>query len=77
MRERFGDLKDVASRGITTDPTRLYYEGISQGGVSDATYMALTKDVERGHLGVPGQNYALLAHRSENFDQFFGALAGA
>ena len=77
MRERFGELEEVTSRGIVTDPSRLYYEGISQGGINGATYMALTNDVERGHLGVPGQNYALLAHRSENFDQFFVALAGA
>jgi hypothetical protein len=55
----------------------MYYLGISQGGINGATYMALTPDVVRGHLGVPGANYSLLEHRSTNFDQFFTALAGS
>lgn len=77
MRERFQQLPEAVERGLVVDPERIYYEGISQGGINGATYMALTNDIQRGHLGVPGQNYALLTHRSENFDQFFTALAGS
>ncbi|MFT6399591.1 MAG: hypothetical protein ACJAYU_004360, partial [Bradymonadia bacterium] len=77
MRERFAQLPEAVERGLVVDPERIYFEGISQGGINGATYMALTNDIRRGHLGVPGQNYALLTHRSQNFDQFFVALAGA
>jgi hypothetical protein len=52
------------------DPTRRYYYGASQGGIFGATYMALTPDVERGILMVPGQGYNLLLQRSSNFRRF-------
>lgn len=77
MTERFPELDEVTSRGIVVDPDRVYFEGISQGGILGGTYMALSRDVTRGHLAVPGQNYTLIAHRSRNFDEFFVALAGA
>lgn len=77
MKERFATLEWTESQGITIDPARMYYLGISQGGIFGATYMALAPDIERGHLGVPGQNYSLMEHRSTNFDQFFTAINGA
>lgn len=48
----------------------LYYYGASQGGIYGATYMALTPDIERGVLAVPGQTYSLMLDRSVNFDAF-------
>lgn len=57
--------------GAFIDPERLYYHGISQGGIFGGTYMALTTDVERGVLGVPGMPYNLLLSRSVDFEQFF------
>lgn len=57
------------------DPERLYYHGISQGGIFGATYMALTTDVERGVLGVPGMPYNLLLSRSVDFDPFFEIIS--
>lgn len=77
MRERLATLPQITERGIAVDPDRLFFEGVSQGGIYGGVYMALTPDIQRGHLAVPGQNYMLLAHRSENFDEFFVALAGA
>ena len=74
MRERFVGLPEIADRGITIDPSRLYYSGISQGGIYGATYMALSTDVARGHLGVPGQNYSVLMPRSVDFTPFFAVL---
>ncbi|WAS91997.1 hypothetical protein [Nannocystis punicea] len=59
------------------DPSERYYHGNSQGGIFGATYMALSTDVERGMLGVPGQPYNLLLDRSEDFDEFFVLLKGA
>ncbi|MBC8068876.1 MAG: hypothetical protein IAG13_11130 [Deltaproteobacteria bacterium] len=68
MKGRFASDPDY---GGLIDPERLYYHGISQGGIFGATYMALTTDVERGVLGVPGMPYNLLLSRSVDFEPFF------
>lgn len=59
------------------DPSERYYHGNSQGGIFGSAYMALSTDVERGMLGVPGQPYSLLLNRSKDFDEFFVLLKGA
>lgn len=56
--------------GAGLDGSRRYYFGGSQGGILGATLMALTTDIERGLLAVPGQSYNLLLNRSVNFDPF-------
>jgi hypothetical protein len=77
MRERFTGLPGVKGYGLQIDDKRVYYTGISQGGIYGGTYMALSQDVVRGHLGVPGQNYSLLLHRSVDFAPFFVVMIGA
>lgn len=52
------------------DGEESYYYGGSQGGIMGASYMALSTDVTRGILAVPGQSYNLLLERSVNFDAF-------
>lgn len=76
MRERLPTLPEITAKGIVLDPTRLYYTGISQGGIFGASVVALSPDLQRGHLGVPGNNYGFLLTRSRNFDPFFLALSG-
>ncbi len=49
----------------------LGYYGNSQGGILGAGYMALSPDIERGVLGVPGMPYSILLSRSVDFDPFF------
>lgn len=71
MKQRFADLEVVTDAEIAINTDRMFYLGISQGGIFGATYMALAPDIERGHLGVPGQNYSLMEHRSTNFADFF------
>jgi hypothetical protein len=56
------------------DPARRYYYGISQGGILGGAYMALSKDLNRGVLGVPGAPYALLLPRSYDFQPFFDIM---
>ena len=56
--------------GAVLDGSRRYYFGGSQGGILGASLMALTTDIERGLLAVPGQSYNLLLNRSVNFDPF-------
>ena len=56
------------------DTSAGFYTGDSQGGIFGATYMALTTDVTRGILGVPGQPYNLLLNRSVDFDLYLGFM---
>ncbi|MEX1366038.1 MAG: hypothetical protein AB1Z98_23120 [Nannocystaceae bacterium] len=57
------------------DPQTVHYYGGSQGGIMGGAFMALTPDVQRGVLAVPGQPYNLLLERSVNFDAFAELVA--
>ena len=46
---------------------RLYYDGNSQGGIYGGTVVAVSPDLDRGVLGVPGMNYAVLLERSSDY----------
>jgi len=59
------------------DPTQRFYRGDSQGGIFGATYMALSTDVTRGLVSVPGMPYTMLLDRSTDFAPFFLFLKGA
>jgi hypothetical protein len=50
------------------------YFGNSEGGIFGTVYMAVTQDVKRGLLGVPGGPYGLLLPRSLDFGIEFAAL---
>ena len=52
-----------------------WYFGGSQGGIFGSPYMALSPDVTRGVLAVPGQPYSLLLNRSVNFEPFYDILS--
>jgi hypothetical protein len=56
--------------GAMLDGSKRYYFGGSQGGILGASMMALTTDIERGLIAVPGQSYNLILNRSVNFDEF-------
>lgn len=60
---------ETQGRGLTLSGD-MYYSGISQGGIFGASFMALTPDISRGHLGVPGNNYSTLLSRSVEFDEY-------
>jgi len=70
-----GALPALVERGVRVDPARVVLGGISQGGIFGATALALSQDVTRGHLGVPGQDYFTLLGRSKNFTGLFTLLA--
>lgn len=74
MKRRLPSMPELAEWGVVVDPDRLFYEGDSQGGIYGATHVALSPDVTRGMLGVPGQNYSTLLERSVDFDPFFTVL---
>ena len=49
----------------------IFYDGNSQGGISGGPVIALSKDVNRGVLGVVGMNYSTLLRRSVDFDNSY------
>jgi hypothetical protein len=69
----------IAPGGIATAPefqvdghsvfetSHLFYDGNSMGGIYGATLMALSPDIRRGVLGVPGMDFSVLAYRSSDF----------
>ncbi len=74
MQHRLGAVPEVASRHIQINPDELFYEGNSQGGIFGGTFVAVSPDVHRGYLGVPGENYSTLLARSHDFASFFEQL---
>lgn len=66
---------EIQARGIQIQPgADVFYSGISQGGIFGASVVALSPDLPRGHLGVPGSNYSLLLERSSDFAPFVAVI---
>ena len=63
------DPNDVNSPS-TIDPSNLYYQGISQGGILGGALTAVSPDFTRAYLGVPAMNYSVLLPRSIDFDEY-------
>lgn len=63
-------ILDSDCGGAAIDGSQRYFFGGSQGGILGASLMAISTDMERGLLAVPGQSYNLLLNRSVNFDPF-------
>ena len=78
MKGRFTRDSHVQINGKSAiDPSNAHYRGDSQGGIFGGTYMALSTDVTRGLLGVPGMPYNLLLDRSADFSGFKFLLSAA
>ncbi len=72
---RFNGLATVpelvrSDGGQLFDPDHLDYDGNSQGGIMGLMLTAVSPDIERSVLGVPGMNYSLLLPRSVDFDDY-------
>ncbi|TNY35448.1 hypothetical protein [Thermomonospora catenispora] len=48
----------------------LVFDGNSQGGIMGGALTAVSTDIRRAVLGVPGMNYSTLLNRSVDFDRF-------
>lgn len=70
IRARLAEVPQVRDAGVRVNREELFYSGISQGGIFGATYLAISPDITRGHLGVPGNNYNLLLRRSVDFEGY-------
>ena len=58
------------------DPSDLFYDGNSQGGILGGVLAAVSQDITRFVLGVPGINYSTLLNRSVDFSAFGALLNG-
>ena len=65
-----GIFTDPAFAGLTIDRDALFYDGNSQGGIYGGSLVAVSPDIRRGVLGVPGMNYSTLLRRSVDFDTY-------
>jgi hypothetical protein len=65
---------DGLGNGEVIDPSRLYYNGNSQGAIEGGALVAISPDLTRGSLGVGGMNYSVLLNRSKDFDQYGAVL---
>jgi hypothetical protein len=54
------------------EPTKLFYDGNSQGGIMGGSLVAVSPDIHRGILGVPATNYSTLLNRSVDWEGAFG-----
>jgi hypothetical protein len=81
-----GNLLD-SPKGFSTNPafqdaqhrpliraSGLVYYGNSEGGIMGGVFTAVSTEVHRSVLGVPGQDYAVLLPRSADFSPFQSAL---
>lgn len=67
----------VDGGGSIVDPTRVYFYGISQGGILGTTFMAMDPFIERGVIHVGAGNWSLLFERSIHWGQYGTILGGA
>ncbi len=58
------------------DPQKVYYYGLSQGGIFGTAVMAYEPTIQRGVLGVGGANYSMLLDRSADWPQYRTILNG-
>jgi hypothetical protein len=55
----------------TGEPSKLFYDGNSQGGIMGGSLVALSPDIHRGILGVTGMNYSTLLQRSVDWEDLY------
>lgn len=64
------NTQPIGSTPYVIDPSRLYYNGNSQGAIEGGALAAVSPDVTRASLGVGGMNYSVLLRRSVDFDTY-------
>ncbi|MBV8759647.1 MAG: hypothetical protein JO257_20325 [Deltaproteobacteria bacterium] len=62
---------------VLVDPSRVYYWGLSQGGIFGASVMAYDPQITRGVLGSGGAGYSFLLDRSADWPQYRMVLNAA
>ncbi len=73
VRTRFAEaeiLQATDGSGSLVDPERVYYYGISLGGIQGANLMAHTQDIDHAVLHVGGAVWSTMLERSSNWTAF-------
>jgi hypothetical protein len=66
-----GSHPDLVGTGMSLwNDTEVFYDGNSQGGIMGGALVAVSPDIQRGVLGVPGMNYSTLLRRSSNWTNY-------
>ena len=68
------EFRHGAAETLIYDPSEVFYDGNSQGGILGGALVATAPNIHRGVLGVPGSNYSLLLRRYGPFAQRFGFI---
>lgn len=78
---QFGILDELpelrVSGRLVIDRKRIYYYGISNGGIQGLTALALSPHLQRGALTVPGGFWSQMMWRSSNFGQLATLLSAS
>jgi hypothetical protein len=77
MRTSFADTLFVEGPRRLVDPARVYYYGLSQGGIFGTAILAYEPTITRGALGVGAANYSMLLDRSADWPTYQTILNGA
>jgi hypothetical protein len=67
-------FEDGAHKPIIQPKSGLVYYGNSEGGIMGGAFTAVSTEVHRSVLGVPGMDYAVLLDRSADFSPFQGLV---
>jgi hypothetical protein len=67
-------FQDRSGKPLIRPSSGLVYYGNSEGGIMGGAFTALSTEVHRSVLGVPGMDYAVLLPRSADFAPFQGLL---
>ena len=67
-------FQDADHQPLIRPSSGLVYYGNSEGGIMGGAFTALSTEVRRSVLGVPGMDYAVLLPRSADFAPFQGLL---
>ncbi|HWU86290.1 MAG TPA: hypothetical protein VN253_03415, partial [Kofleriaceae bacterium] len=77
MRTSFAETLFVEGPRTLVDPARIYYYGLSQGGIFGTAVLAYEPTITRGVLGVGAANYSMLLDRSADWPTYQAILNGA
>ncbi|MFC4535813.1 hypothetical protein [Sphaerisporangium dianthi] len=69
-------FQDAKGRSLIDRRAELVYDGNSQGAIAGGALVAVSPDVRRAVLGVPGMNYSTLLNRSVDFQPFQRVMDG-
>ena len=72
-----GNDPELQYNGHSVIGSRIYYYGISDGGIQGATFMSIDPDIVQGVLGVPGSTWSLMIQRNPEYNMLEPIMAAS